>query len=545
MSEDRHSAEPDAGVERCPKICGADMELGNFILGMERANGTGYEASRALLREVRGVSGREYGQDAAGGGWESRYGTCSAAPGSYSQDWGRKFLAGNGGCIYIDLNHLELCLPEVTGARDWLACWHAMLRIARRAAVEVNEKLGGGRSVQVLANNSDGLGNAYGSHMNFLIPRRTWDGMFNRKLHQLLFLAAYQASSIVFAGQGKVGFENGTEPAAYQLSQRADFFEHLTGVQTTSHRPIVNSRDEPLCGPHGSADGALARLHCIFYDSNMCHAANYLKTGVMQIVLSMIEAEVTYPNLALDDAVEAVVKWSHDPGLTATARTASGDPVTAVELQMRFCEMAARFVESGGCDGLVPEASSILDLWGDTLAKLKANDMDSLMPRLDWVLKLSLIERAMDEYSRLDWDSPETRRLDLAYSNLDPFEGLYWACENAGLVERLVTDEEIESFTENPPEDTRAYTRAMLLRTAGPGVVDRVDWDSVRFRMRTSGWWPEYRTLNMPSPIRFTKRETGGLFEGAPPLDEILDALGATDPDGAPERRVTYVRTRG
>ena len=38
--------------DRVPKLCGADVELGNFILGVERAGGTGGAASRALLREV-------------------------------------------------------------------------------------------------------------------------------------------------------------------------------------------------------------------------------------------------------------------------------------------------------------------------------------------------------------------------------------------------------------------------------------------------------------------------------------------------------------
>mgnify|MGYP000615072306 CR=1 FL=1 len=49
------------------------------------------------------------------------------------QDWGRKFLATNGGCIYIDSNHLEICLPEVRRALEHVAAWHAMLRIARAA----------------------------------------------------------------------------------------------------------------------------------------------------------------------------------------------------------------------------------------------------------------------------------------------------------------------------------------------------------------------------------------------------------------------------
>ena len=36
--------------DRVPKLCGADIELGNFILGVDGRHGTAAEASRALLR---------------------------------------------------------------------------------------------------------------------------------------------------------------------------------------------------------------------------------------------------------------------------------------------------------------------------------------------------------------------------------------------------------------------------------------------------------------------------------------------------------------
>ena len=113
-----------------------------------------------------------------------------------------------------------------------------------------NAKARHGR-IQVLVNNSDGLGNSYGSHLNFLLSRDAWENIFHRKPHQLAYLASYQASSIVVAGQGKVGAENDAPAAAYQISQRADFFETLTGGQTTFDRPLVNSRDEALCATRG------------------------------------------------------------------------------------------------------------------------------------------------------------------------------------------------------------------------------------------------------------------------------------------------------
>src|SRR5262249_39953395 len=107
-----------------PKLCGADIELGNFIVGKASGTGTAGDAARGLLAEIDGLPLRQV--------------YCGA---HNPQDWGRKWLMTNGSCIYIDLDHLELCLPEVISAYDHVAAWHAMLRIARRAMLAANGKL--------------------------------------------------------------------------------------------------------------------------------------------------------------------------------------------------------------------------------------------------------------------------------------------------------------------------------------------------------------------------------------------------------------------
>ncbi len=91
----------------------------------------------------------------------------------------------------------------------------------------------------------------------------------------------------------------------------------------------------------------------------------------------------TDPTLILDDPLEAVVAWSHDPDLNATARMASGMRMTAVEAQWKFFECAQTFHAERGFEGVVPRADEILTLWGDTLQKLHDRDFDALGQRLD------------------------------------------------------------------------------------------------------------------------------------------------------------------
>ena len=138
---------------RVPKVCGADVELGNFLAGVQCNGGTGPIASKALLQAMPGMS----------------YLPGNNTQGYQAQDWGRKFLPSNGGCVYIDLDHLELCIPEVRSAYDFVAAWHAMLRLTRSAMDAINANAREGIRLQVLVNNSDGLGHSYGGHLNFLL----------------------------------------------------------------------------------------------------------------------------------------------------------------------------------------------------------------------------------------------------------------------------------------------------------------------------------------------------------------------------------------
>lgn len=545
---------------RLPVLCGADIELGNFVLGLDSHDGTGDAASQALLREIEGLprverltpmecdcsmcrgrsgsrsnnTGEAIIKGAAQGGGRGK-----AFGGFNPQDWGRKFLPGNGGCAYIDLDHLELCLPEVLSAYDHVACWHAMLRLARAALSKANERLSDGQKIQVLVNNTDGKGNSYGSHLDFLVARRTWNNIFQRKMHYLLYLASFQVSSMIYTGQGKVGSENGAPPVPFQISQRADFFETLTGAQTTYNRPLVNSRDEPLCGRRRfretdeSEAALMARLHVIFFDNTLSQVACLLKVGVMQIVLAMIDAECVNADLILDDPVEAVVQWSHDPTLQTRAPLVSGRTVTATELQLLFLEEARAFVAGGGCRGVVPRAEEILALWEDTLLKLQSGNFAALASRLDWVLKLSVLQQVMTREG-LSWDAPQVKHLDHMYSSLDASEGIYWAYEQSGFVERAVEADEIERFVDQPPEDTRAWTRAMLLRSVEPEVVDEVNWDFIRFKFKNENNRTVKRTLELANPLGFTRAHAEHALQESESLSQLLDALGAPPEDKLP-----------
>lgn len=542
------SSRKDRNNLTVPKVCGSDIELGNFFEGTENgSDSTGYEASLALLSEIQGIpengewhygyqSPKDTGDESSKGvGCSSNCDCDSGSEGSgYNpQDRGRKYLPSNGGCAYIDLNHLEVCTPELTSARHYVACWHAMLRIVRNAQLRAEEKLPENIRLQVLANNSDGLGHSYGSHVNFLISRECFRNITGCRLHYTQFLASYQASSIIFTGAGKLGSENRRPSAEFQISQRADFFETILGSQTTYNRPMVNSRDEAHCGSSSfrlrDRTSEMARLHVIFFDSTLCHVATFLKVGVTQIVLAMIEQGWISHELILDDPLKAVLDYSHDPTLCSTAKNLQGIKYTALEHQFGILEQAKKFVDQGQVDGIVPGASEIIRLWEDTLIRLRDKDFSGLARRLDWVLKLSILKTTKNKYG-LKWKSPKMKHLDLLYSSLNPDDGLYWAYDQAGLVDKLVSDREIEGFIFEPPDDTRAWLRANILRRMDADKIQSINWDRIELKNPDRGkdcWSYEPPVkLWMGDPLDYNQKQCQAAFNKSANFLDVLKKLG-------------------
>lgn len=486
-------------MEPCVKVLGADFELSNAIEGEDYYRGDVSRAARRLLDEIEGLPKRSY--------W-----------GGTDIEWGRRFLPANGSSAYIDSDHLEINLPEHTRAADHTAHVYAGLRLAREAQVAAASKLSHGR-LNVTCAVSDAR-ESWGHHLNVMVRRRLFDDMFERKPHLLGFLATHLATATLYTGQGKVGAGNERSPCDYQLSQRADYFETLVGLQTTHRRPLVNVRDEAHAG-----DG-FARMHLIFFDRVLCPTANYLMAGATQLVLALAEAGWADSGLLLDDPLGAVAEVSRDLTLkNRLAMTGRGRRRTAVEVQRGLADLAAEFVSSGQAEPAVPGAAAIVDCWQQTLDLLARRDLAALMPRCDWVLKYLLLDRLRGRKG-LSWADAEVKSLDFRYSSLDPEEGLFWQMAAAGRVEGVPPPERVERFFSDPPDETRAYLRAHILRRFGEHVAD-VDWGDIRLRLPEERYWHPGVVLKMPDPTGFGREASAPILAGCQTVQQLAEALGA------------------
>jgi proteasome accessory factor PafA2 len=412
----------------------------------------------------------------------------------------------NGARFYVDHAHPEYSTPECTNARDLVIHDKAGERVLEESLKAAGRALAEGQRILVYKNNSDGKGNSYGCHENYLTARSTPFANIFR------FLTPFLVTRQVFTGAGKVGCEAGGARGelTYEISQRADFFEVEVGLETTFKRPIINTRDEPHADPE-----KYRRLHVIVGDANMSEVATFLKTGTTAIVLSMIEDDFITADLSLDDPVGALRAISHDPTCRKAVNLADGRSMTAVDLQWEFLDWAKKYVADQEYD---PTQLDVLARWEQTLATLETDPMRGDR-QLDWVAKLRLLD-AYRERHDLDWGDPKLALVDLQYHDVRRDKGLYYRLAEQDQVERLVPEDEIQRAISEPPTDTRAWFRGQILRRFASDVTT-ASWDGIVFDLGGDS----LSKLPMLEPLRGTKEKTEALFALADTAEELLDLL--------------------
>ncbi|MCW2582212.1 MAG: uncharacterized protein JWQ53_1002 [Klenkia sp.] len=410
----------------------------------------------------------------------------------------------NGARLYVDHAHPEYSTPEVTSPRDVVLWDKAGERVMVEASVRA-ARVPGSTPIQLYKNNTDGKGQSYGAHENYLMDRRT------PFLDIVRGLIPFFVTRQVFAGAGRVGIGVEGRTEGFQLSQRADFFEVEVGLETTLKRPIINTRDEPHANPEEHR-----RLHVIIGDANLAELSTYLKVGTTSLVLAMIEARTLTQDLTIEESVEELQAVSHDPTLTHRVRLRDGRRLTALEVQQEYLAMARAHVAATGDDD--PQTHDVLAKWAEVLEDLAIDPM-RCADRLDWPAKLRLLE-GYRKRDGLSWGDARLALVDLQYSDIRPDKGLYQRLVARGSMQTLVTEDEVTAAMGTPPADTRAFFRGECLRRY-PAQVAAASWDSVVFDLGREN------LVRVPTmePLRGTREHVGALFDSVGSAQELVDTL--------------------
>ena len=332
-------------------------------------------------------------------------------------------------------------------------------------------------------------------------------------------MVPHLVTRIVYTGSGKVGAETGSarsRGAGFQLSQRAEFFEEVVGLETTLKRPIVNTRDEPHGDPR-----RYRRLHVIIGDANMSQVATFLKLGTTALLLGALEDQGI-------GGVPRVARRSgaHDPRDLLRPRPErqvrarrrrpqqrARRPVPALRARRALRRRRAAATCVGGDD----EASAILGRWSRRSPRCGATPED-LATSVDWIAKRRLVDGYRARHG-LASDDPRLQALDLQYHDLRPERSL---ALRAGL-EVLVDARRRRSRRSPSRRLTPARTSEGAACAKFPDEIVTANWDSLVFDLGTD----PLRRVPMMDPLRGTAAHTAALLARCDTAAQLLDELGS------------------
>ena len=492
------------------KVCGIETEYGIHVSG---GDGNPITASSMLVNAYAAEVDRSTGWDFEDEtpARDARGFTREGSMAPIVETHLANTVLTNGARYYVDHAHPEYSTPECADPLSLVLYDKAGEEVLRRSMRAAAQLFPDSPPVVVYKNNSDGKGNTYGCHENYLVDRAV---PFAQVAAAVI---PHFVTRQVFTGAGKVGAETPAvdrREVPFQISQRAEFFEEVIGLETTLKRPIVNTRDEPHADPR-----RFRRLHVIVGDANLSEVATLLKVGSTALVLAMAEDEVSPPrDLTPADPVRAMHLVSTDLTLAAPFAMADGTTATALEVQWELYTAARKYADQRGLSALGGDqvGAAVLDRWESVLHGLET-DPAGLARQLDWVAKRRLVD-AYRERHGCRWDDGRLAALDLQYHDLRPERSLF---ARLGM-ERLVDDGAVAAAVTEPPRDTRAWFRGQCL-ARWPAAVVTANWDSLVFDLGTD----PLRRVPMMDPLKGTAEHTAALLDASATPAQLLERLSA------------------
>lgn len=348
----------------------------------------------------------------------------------------------NGARFYNDHGHPEYATPESFSIFELAKLVTEGDRHLLATAGAYAAKTG--RRVTLYRNNTDFHGSSFGTHESYLVSRKHSPEAIQKAVVPILIARQ------LLTGAGKVGSETG-EPCDFQLSQRADHLTELCNLETLWRRPIFNTRDEPHADPT-----KWIRLHVITGDSNMMQLGCALKVGLVKLAIYLLEADQV-PSWQINDAVTQFKHFSRTTHESATRASA-----------WEIIESYLVAAEKANLSEIDPEMEWVSKTASELFAGLESV-RPAIVKRIEWLAKQNLLNQVSEEFG----GEADLRSYDLEFHNIDPYEGLYFALEQADLVHPPIPQNKVQDIPK-----TRAFARSIAV-TNFKSHIQTVGWRGV------------------------------------------------------------------
>ncbi|MCX8170316.1 MAG: proteasome accessory factor PafA2 family protein, partial [Candidatus Methanomethyliaceae archaeon] len=440
-------------------------------------------------------------------------------------------VAFNGMRIYDDAEHLEFSTPVFRSPIDAIVYDKVAERLAFLGIQQVRKTHG---EYYCYKNNTSlirgSLGYesvAWGTHGNYCVSRRVFNFENWKNLEKMLI--PYIISRIpIISGGGVLPVKNGFifEPPTssrlcgnrivYVISPRAIFIKQLSSIDTTVERGFLNQREEPHADPN-----KYWRIHDINFEAIRSDFQIFIRDALEVFVLRAAEENLLSNAPRIKDPFESVKKVASNTNEIDQPLSLEGDGSARVlsDIFSYYISAAEKLIEKYGDE----EDAKVLRVIESVMQKLKEGRFEYLGESLDWIGKMFLIE----EYNAKDLDMAAICN---QYVILDESTGFYVGTEERG--DSLFDPESSLAFLkevfpfvgnikdriikglQNPPEDTRDYLRA--------GIVKKFSREIIKMN-----WWKIYfkgGLITLLEPLRYGKDEGDELLK-AGSLKELSEKL--------------------
>ena len=455
------------------------------------------------------------------------------------------FILETGARWYVDMGHPEYSTPETTDPYTLVLAQKAGDIIADQcrilAETDLRQRWGKPNlTIHLHRDNSDGQGHSYAGHENYSLSPWLFDqiiyrteqreqarerNLLGQRRLRLDDLFVYESTNLtnmvlkflatrsIIIGSGKVGSEEFWGPVDYQISQRADFMMMPVGISTVYNRGIINTRNQPLAAYDNNR-----RFHTICGDSNMSELSIYLKCGITALFFKMLEdgiiqnasGDLTTP---LCDPVAAFREISRDLTLRKPVTLNDYTSTTALETQMRYCDLAKSYVIE---HSMPPVWHDVVTKWEAVLNGLNTNRFKNQWSNsLDWVVKERLL-KSLQKQRNVDPTNIACRSLALAYHDNNPEASIYDRLLKNGKITRIVQPEEIMFMTRQAPSDTRAWFRGEMIARYPTHILD-IGWYYIIFEGGI--------LLEMDQPLQYNQERMKPILADNPEFPVFLQRL--------------------
>ena len=302
-------------------------------------------------------------------------------------DGGNGMFLANGGRLYGDRgHHPEYCTPECANPWDLVRYTLAGENIlADIAAVAQTPTV---HEVMLFKCNVDYHNReaTWACHESYL--HKADKSLLARRI------LPHLVSRIIYTGAG--GLNPKSAGLDFMLSPRVAHLEAEMSPESTGHRGIVHTKDEPLTmrGYH--------RFHVLCGESLCSHIASWLKVGATALVVAMIEAGLTVgDDVALASPLRAMRTFACDPLCRAVVPAKDGPGLTAGMIQRHYLTLAEDHLRE---PYMPPWAPEVCKQWRDMLDRLQ-DGPGAVSTTLDWAMKLALFRSVVDRDPRITWES--------------------------------------------------------------------------------------------------------------------------------------------